>query len=266
MAPPPFPKEHGAWTMVSIPMVLGLFITRASSVAAWLIVPSAYLAFLAHYAVVPWAARAREGKASPPGYATRRIVWGAIYLAGSVAAFAGSMLLAPADARLIVAPIAIVSGTLAAIYAAASIFGSGRSVMAEVLGMIGMALVAPMMAAVAGATASGALLGPAALALSYFLSSVAFVRSYDGVKHGDRRAIAGCVAAHALLLVAVVVVARSGWLPAYGWLAWLPIVTRTAWGIVKPPANLRALGVREAWVAVAFTLLAGLGLLFDGSR
>lgn len=240
--------------MVSIPIVLGLCATHAASLPAWSTGAATFLAFLAHYAIVPWAARTRVGKPSPPGYAVRRIAWGVVYLAGSVACFAPALLVSQAQSAVL--PIAATSAGLAAVYAAASIVGAGRMLFFEILGMGGMALVAPMMAAAAGHPVSDAIFAPAYLALSYFLSSVAFVRTYDGVKRHERPAIARCLAAQAAIVLGLIVVARLGGLVPLWWLSWLPIVGRSALGVARPPANLRALGVREAWVAVAFTLIA----------
>lgn len=239
--------------MLTIPMILGLGAGGWSAPAAWLIPPATVLVFLAHYAIVPWAQRAREGKAMPPGYAARRIVWAALDLAGSGICFAGAVLVAGSDARPALLAIAGAAAVLAGVYAGAAVFGSGRAIVAEMLGMAGMSLTAPMMAAAAGRPLSRALFGSAAMALGYFLSSVAFVRSYDGLK-GDRpRAMARCVAAHVAIAAGLLGAARAGILPDFWWAAFVPVVARTAWGLASPPTNLRALGLRELWVALAFT-------------
>ena len=38
--------------------------------------------------------------------------------------------------------------------------------------------------------------------------------------------------------------------------AFAPVAIRTAWGLARPPRTLRTLGLRELWVALAFTLAA----------
>ena len=155
MKPPPLPREHGAWVMLALPLVLGLALTRGRSAAAWLVPPASVLAFLAHYALVPAIQRAREGKPSPPAWLRRRVVWGCIDLAGSAAAFAGCVALAPAAARPGLLLVAGTSAIAAAAYAAAASLGRGRVLSSELVGMTGMALASPMMAAAAGRALDG---------------------------------------------------------------------------------------------------------------
>jgi hypothetical protein len=249
--------------MLTIPMVLGLGAGGWVAPAPWLIPPATVLVFLAHYALVPWAQRAREGKSMPPGYASRRLTWGTIYLVGSGAFFGAAVAVARDGARTPMLAIAAGAALLAAIYAGSAAFGSGRAIVAEILGLAGMSLTAPMMAAAAGRPMSRALFGPAALALSYFLSSVAFVRSYDGMKDERRSATLRCLAAHAVVAVGLIVAASVGVLPRFWWAALIPVALRTAWGLASPPSNLRALGMREIWVAVSFTALSTICLSLD---
>jgi hypothetical protein len=242
--------------MLTIPMVLGLGAGGWAAPAAWLIPPATVLVFLAHYALVPWAQRMREGKAMPPGYAARRLTWGASYLVGSGAFFGVAVVAARGEARPGLLAIATGAALLAAIYAGSAAFGSGRAIVAEILGMAGMSLTAPMMAAAAGRPLVPPLFGSAALALSYFLSSVAFVRSYGGLKDDRRGATLRCVAAHVAVAVALIVCATAGVLPRFWWTALIPVALRTVWGLASPPLSLRALGLREIWVATSFTALS----------
>jgi hypothetical protein len=241
--------------MLAIPMVFGIASGGMFSVAAWLIAPATVLVFLAHYAIVPCAQRARERKAIPPGYAARRLTWGAVYLAGSTAFFAGAVVAAGREPRLGLAAIAAAAAVLAGIYAVSAVVGSGRALVAELLGMIGMSLTAPMMAAAAGKPLSRALFGPSVIALAYFMSSVSFVRSYDRMKENAARASTLCVFAHIGIAAGVGLAVVCRLLPSWWWLAFVPVVARTVWGLISPPENLRALGMREIWVAVSFTAL-----------
>ena len=90
MGPPPLPREHGAWAMLAIPLVLGFADAGRPSVATVLLIPSMALLYLARQAVVPAATRVVEGRASPPGYLARRASWAAIYLVGAAAGFAAA--------------------------------------------------------------------------------------------------------------------------------------------------------------------------------
>ena len=255
-APPPLPREHGAWTMLAIPMLLGLAEGGARAGAAWLVPPATVLVFLAHHAIVPWAQRARERKPSPPRYAARRLVWGAAHLTLAVLVFACAVLVARPVARGPFLAIASLASALAAVYAVAAVWGHARSIGFEALGLAGVSLSAPMMAAAAGRPPGRSLFGAAALVFGYFLSSIAYVRAQERVRNERPAAIRACVVAHLALAAMLVAAASFGALPPWWWLAFVPVVVRTAWGLAAPPPNLRALGMREIWIAVTFTAMA----------
>lgn len=260
MKPPPLPREHGAWVMLALPLLLGLALASGRGAAVWLVPPASVLAFLAHYALVPAIQRARERKAMPPAWLRRRVVWGCVYLVGSAGAFAGCAALVPAASRAEMLAVAGASALAAAVYAAASSLGRGRALGSELVGMTGMALASPMMAAAAGRALDRVAFGASAIALGYFLSSLAFVRTYERRLTAPRAAAIACVAIHAALAVALAAAWWAGALPRAWWIAFLPVAARTAWGLARPPANLRALGLRELWVATSFAALAILAL------
>jgi len=242
--------------MLAIPACLGLSAGGAFSVAAWLAPVATLLVFLAHHALVPWAQRALERKPSPSGYVARRIVWGVLYLAAASIVFAAAVSLSGASARGPLLAIAGVAAILAAAYALAAVSGHARSMTAEIPGMAGLALIASMMAAAAGRPPDRSLFGASLIAFGYSLSSLAFVRAYEWAREGRGRATAACVVAHAALAAALAGAAAAGVLPRWWWLPFVPVVIRTAWGLARPPENLRRLGLREIWVAVAFTAIA----------
>ena len=250
--------------MLIIPMVLGLAAEGARSGAAWLVPPAIVLAFLAHHAIVPWALRAREGKPPIPGYAARRIGWGAAYLGAASIAFASAVLAADTAARGTLLSIAAASAALAIVYAVASVLGHGRSLVPEIVGLAGVALNGPMVAAAAGPVVDRASVGIAALALAYFLSSVAYVRAYDNIRTRRVAAIGGCVLAHLAIAAGLVAAAGAGAFPRWWWIAFVPVIVRTVSGLARPAGNLRQLGLREAWVAASFTLLASAVLMRTG--
>jgi len=212
--------------------------------------------FLAHHAIVPWAQRVRERKPSPPGYATKRLVWGAVYLAGGALVFACAVLLARPAARGPFLAIAGVAAVLAAVYALAAGCGCGRSIVAEIVGMAGVSLSGPMMAAAAGRPLDRSLLGASVIALGYFLSSLAYVRAYERIRNEPWAAIRACVIAHVALAAALSALAVYGALPPWWWVAFVPVIARTVWGLTLPPDNVRQVGLREAWVALSFTAIA----------
>lgn len=242
--------------MLALPLLLGLVVTGARSTAAWFVIPAALLAFLSHNALIPVLQRVREGKPRPADWRRRRVVWGSLYLAGAGAAFAAAVALAPAAGRAALLGIAAAATLAAAIYAAASVLGAGRAIVSEVIGMAGMALAAPMMAAASGRPLDRASFGAAAICLGYFLSSLTFVRSYESLRTAASLAVPACVAIHAVLAAGLVALDLAGGLPRGWWIPFVPVGARTAWGLARPPVNLRALGMRELAVASSFAVLA----------
>jgi len=260
--PPPLPREHGAWVMLAIPLVLGLAIGFRRA-APWLVVLAVLGAFLAHYALVPAMQRLRAGKAAPAAWFRARWNWGAFYLAAGGASFAAALVLAPAEARPHVAGLAVACAAGAFVFFVASVLEVGRALAGELIGIAGMALSAALVAA-AGATVDRRAWSAAAVAYAYSLSSVAFVRAYGARRDDPRGAVLRCVAAHVAIAAGLIVLwlerAVAGWTIA----AFAPVVVRTALGLNRPPPNLRALGRRELVVAVSFVAVAVLSLTLAG--
>ncbi len=254
--PPPLPHEHGAWAMLAIPLLLGFAAAGRPVAATLLLVPSMTLLFLARFVAVPAAARVASGKASPPGYLRRRAAWTSVYLAGSAAGFAFAWAAAEPPARpgaLAVGGVILVLGT---VHASLALARWDRTLGGEVVGMAGLAGGAPLVMAFAGRPPDGQGAGLALLCLSYFLSTVAFVRAFSRLKADRRAAIAACLLSHAGIGAAIASLWAAGWIPAAATLAFVPALLRTAWGLASPPENVRALGWREAWVASAFAAIA----------
>jgi len=242
--------------MLVIPMVLGLAAGGARSTAAWFLPPAIVLVFLAHHAIVPWAQRVRERKPALPGYAVRRFVWGTVYLSMALLCFACALFAAGPAARGPFLLVAGVASFLAAVYAVASVLGHARSIVPELVGLVGVSLNGPMIAAAAGRPVDRSSLGIAALALAYFLSSVSYVRAYEKLRAHRRAAIGSCVCAHLAIAAGLVGAAWAGALLPWWWAAFIPVVVRTASGLALPAGNVRQLGLREAWVALCFTAIA----------
>jgi hypothetical protein len=242
--------------MLILPLLLGGVLAGAKLSAAWLLPPAVVLVFLAHYAVVPVAQRRLAGDPLPQGWARRRLAWAALYFIVAGMLFAALVIFTPQPNRtwlLFVCGISVLCG---AAYSAASCARAGRLVSSELLGMAAMALSAPIMALAAGAPVHIRLAGAPALAFAYFVSTLSYVRAYTGLQQGRRRAVGGCIATHLVILAALSLL--SG---AEGVSPWWPaplslLVARTALGLARPPVTLRAIGLREIWIACGFALLA----------
>ncbi len=247
--------------MLALPLLLGLALSGGTSAAAWAIAPAFLLAFLAHEALVPALQRLRSGKPAPVGYLRRRGVWGAGFAAAAIAAFGAAVsLAAPAD-RPSLAAVAAPAALSAAVYGAAAAMGEGRALWSELVGMAGMSLAAPMMAAAGGTPPWGRPMGAAAMAFAYCASSVTYVRSYERLATAPGRAAAACLGVHALLLAAIAALTASGTVPPLGLAAFVPVAARAAWGLARPPRNLKGVGLQELWVASAFAAVSVSSLL-----
>jgi hypothetical protein len=256
LKPPPFPREHGAWVMLTLPLILGSVVAGARLSAAWLLPPAVVLVFLAHYAAVPVAQRKMSGDQTPEGWTGRRLVWAAIYFVVASLLFAALVILMPGTNRTWLLLICGISMLCGAAYSAASCAKAGRLVSAELLGMTAMALSAPIMALAAGEPADIRLCGPAALAFAYSASTLSYVRAYTGLQQGRRAAVYGCMAAHLAILAALALLSRLGGLSPWWFLPFLLLVARTILGLARPPRALRSVGLREIWVAIGFALLS----------
>ena len=263
-SPPPVPAEHGAWAMLLLPLVLGIELAGPRPSAAWLVPPAAILAFLAHNAVAPAAQRLLTGKTAPREWFRRRAIWGSLYFALSVVTFGAVVALVPGPSRspLLLAALPAASG--AAVYSVFAIAGARKRIGAELTGMASLALSAPITALASGGPVGARAAGATVVAFAYSVSALAFVRAYAHRNGSARVAAARCIAAHLLLAGGLVALVGCGWLSP-GWLlAFVPVVVRTAWGLLGPPRNVRGVGFREIGVVVAVAAIASVLVLSGG--
>lgn len=239
--------------MLAIPALLGLALTRLRAGAGWWALPGLVLAFLAQDVLVQAAHAGGRGSAA---YVRSRRIWGSLYLAGAGACFLAMLLAAPAGARPAVLEVALPSAAAATIWGVHSALRRGRALWSELIGMAGMALIAPLVVAAAGLPVPGPPLGAAALAYAYCVSSVTSVRTHERRRTAPALALAVAAGVHVLLLGGILFLVRAGALSSLGALAFLPVVLRAAVGVLSPPRDLRALGKRELWVAASFTALS----------
>ena len=256
LAPPPLPREHGAWAMLAIPLVLGMAAAWPPGVTAWLIPPAMGLLFLSRYAAVSAGARLVDGKKSPAGFIGRRLLWSAIGVVAAtlliVAAWGRSM----PDARGGLLAAAVLTLALGAAHTLLALLDLDRTIPGEMIGMAGLASGAPLVVAAAGRPLDRQAIGIGLVALLYFATSLAYVKAIRALWKGDRAPRRRCIAAHAAVAVALAQLASGAFIPPLLAAAFAPVYARTAWGLLRPPAGLRALGWREMGVAALFTLIA----------
>jgi len=259
--PPPIAGEHGAWAMLLIPLVLGFAVGRGGSPAALWAAAGMVLLFLARGASIPAAARLLGGRPLPVGYLPRRLAWTAIYTFAAIACFVGVLAKVPSAEREIVVLAAVLPLGLGIAHSVLGLAGRDRALFGEIVGMAGLAAAAPLVAAAAAARLERWAVGAGALALGYFLSSLAFVRAFRRIKETGRLPKGRCLAAHTGIGAGLVALVALRFLPALALASFVPIAVRTAWGLARPPRNLKILGWREVTVAASFVAIAAAAFL-----
>lgn len=247
------PREHGAWVMLALPLMLGAAVGGLSGRHALLTV-AALAVFLGQDLI----RRRVRGRLAPSS-----VSWLAACGAVAVVSGAALLLLVPPAVRLGLLALGAVGGAifLALLWALARPGGKrfDRSVVGELLAVPALTLTGPAAVMVGGGTATQAAT-VWALSVAWFGGGMLFVKMLlDGWKRG-RRGLAvhrsplavGTLGLHAATLAALAVSPMgTPWLA----LAYLPAVARALWGfsrLGRPLPRLMTLGIAEAALAVVF--------------
>jgi YwiC-like protein len=261
LVPPPLPHEHGAWAMLALPLALGIAAAWPPGPGAWLLVPAMALLFLSRYAAVSVATRLLDGKKAPKSFLARRILWAAVYVAGATLCIVAAWTItAPSthDALFVTAVLTLVLG---ATHTGLVFADRDRTIPGELVGMAALASAAPLVLAASEQPLDRRAVGAGMAALLYFATSLAYIKAVRGLWRGDRKPLRRCLVAHAGIISAIVMLVIGGFFTPLVAVAFLPVMARTAWGVMRPPKGLRQLGWREAGVAVLFAIVAAGGLM-----
>jgi hypothetical protein len=242
--------------MLVLPLILGFGLAGLRPSAAWLVPVAVILAFLSYYSIVPVIQRMRSKRPPEASALRHRSLWAGIYLTAALIAFGAVYDLTPEWSRPTLLVLAVPAAIGAGVYTVASALGHGRRVAVELLGMAAMSLSAPIMAIAAAEPFDNHLPAASLLAFTYSAATLAFVRAWGDLKEDRRSAILGCVVAYVVLLAGLGYAAWRGWFAPLLFVAFVPVVIRTVWGLARPPQFLRQLGMREIWVALSFTILS----------
>src|SRR5262245_28006825 len=153
--PPPLPREHGAWAMLTIPLVVGSVASAPPTSASLSIVPAMVLLFLSRYAALPAATRLVKGRNVPEGYFARRFLWSGIYLAASGAFLLAAVATTSLASRATTLAMAMVTGVLGSAHAALALVARDRTLWGEIIGLAGVACSAPLVMCAAGRELDG---------------------------------------------------------------------------------------------------------------
>ena len=249
------PAEHGSWSLVTEPILLGLLVAPSWAGAALAVTAFALFLFNRPFKVY-WADR-RRGRMFTRTRLARRfaLIYGGVALLLAAVAFglAGPRPFAP---FLPAAPLLVIF----VIYDQRP----GRFWQAELTAPVAFAAI---VAAVALADGWG---WPAALGLWGFMvaravPAVLFIRARlrldKGRPAGPGESLAAVVGAHALAVSGVVALVWAGWLPWAGIVATAVLLARAVWGLSpwRWRSSVIALGFLETGFGLLAVLIVALG-------
>ena len=253
------PREHGAWAMLYVPFALGALVAgRPSAALLWLLLGVTAL-FFARETLIRRGRARRHGRADSRLRRVLAVQAGAITVAG-VALLVGWRLYG-------LVPVALAAGLLLAANLEQAAERQERGLGTELLAVLGLALAAPS----AHYAALGAWHLQAvwlwSLSCLYFASSVFHVKcrvlAVQPPRRSEYRRMRGLsVVYHLGLLLLLSVLVRMRLLHPLGLAAFLPVLARTSWSLVRPPARpqLGRTGVLEILYSLVFLVFAWLAL------
>jgi hypothetical protein len=240
--------------MLAIPALLAATATWPLRPAAVLSLASLLLFFLARYAALPVLRGAIAGKTECLPR-LRYGLWAAIYGGGGAACLAALLAADPAALPAAVPALAL-TGALSVAHTALAAAGRERALGAKLLALSAFASTAPLLMALDGEAFDSRSLGVASLALGYFLSTLVHVRVFQNRSRGARRHFRACLQTQVVTGALVMLLWFLGLLPPVGLAILLPVLVRIGWEILRPPKDLRALGLREMGAAAGFLAAA----------
>lgn len=251
------PTEHGSWSWLLVPYLLGAAVAGRFSFATLLVLVAGLSLFLTRQPATAWL-RVRQGKGRrsdgplAAGWTAGLVLLGVLSLVGLLA-------LGHRELLLLGAPLALVMA--AYLFIALQRRAQLRSLGMEIAGAAALAVTAP--AAYAAGTGKLDQIAWMLWLLTGLMNAlgVLYVRRRIADTHqrdGDR---SGQLLLHAAGLVVVLVLAWQGLVP---WLALLPfagLLARSAWAAqtARPVPNMKRFGFTEVGVELFCALFVALG-------
>jgi hypothetical protein len=246
------PKEHGAWAMLYVPFLLGLFVARNFTLSVLLLLLSTTALFVSRESLlIWWRNKIRHGDAKAAGKVLL------VYLA--LGALFGLPLIFFYHLFWLI-PFALLGAALLLINGKQATNLNERTVTAELIAIGGLTMTAPVTYYVSQGEWDIEALGLWALSAAYFASSVFYVKlrvlSMKSRQQQTQGAWKPCAYYHSLLLVALCALIFSKSLHLFALLAFAPVLARTVWGLQKSKGriNLKRAGVMEIFYSVIFLL------------
>lgn len=245
--------------MLYVPLVAGALVAESFSWRVVLISLAMTFIFISRESLLAWWRARRRGS---DGRESLRVMLIYLVLAGASAApliFVSHLFW--------LAPLGLVAIALLAFNAEQGARREDRTVMGEMIAILGLTLTAPATYYVARAEWNAVALGLWGLCALYFASSVFYVklRVYwlnRRKEHVRQQAFKSCALYHAFLLASLLVLAFTGSLNLFALVAFAPVLARSFWQLIKPATrlNLRRIGVLEIIYSVVFLIFITLSL------
>lgn len=241
--------EHGGWSLLLEPVVLGLAIAP-SAAGAWLAL-SALSAFLARHPLKLAALDRRRGARYPRTALAERF-----FLAyAALAALSLALALSQGRASMLV-PFAV-AAPLAVFALWRDLQGRSREVLPEIAGALALGASATAVILARGGAPLVAWLAWGLIALRV-VTTILYVRvrvRVDRSEHSANRAalVRPVLVAHAAVLLITVVAAALGWLSPIASSAFALLLARAAYGLApsRPPIRPQMLGIQEVFLGIA---------------
>jgi hypothetical protein len=251
------PREHGAWVMLYVPLVMGTMVAHGPRrPILWLSVAVTFLFIARESFLAWWRARRRDQEA----IRARRLML--VYLCLAFAFGAPLVLL---DRLFGLIPLAIVAFGLLLVNAEQVVQREDRTITGEVLAILGLTMTAPAAHYVIRGRWEAMALGLWGASALYFVSSVFYVKLRMAAAHGRsleqrERARRQCALYHSFLIAALLGLVLTHRLGVFLTIAFAPALGRAFWHVVQPAerVNLRRVGIAEIFNALVFLIFATL--------
>ncbi len=258
---PPFPREHGAWAMFLVSLVVGWLVAGEWNLQGTVLALSATGAFLGRHPMGLALKARRRRKSIDRSLA----IWTGAYLA--IGGLGGLWLITLGErpGLLVFVPLATL---LFAAYLRQVAHRKEYSVLGELLGIAGLVLNAPAAYYASSGRFDATAGGLWVIHLLYFSGSVFYIKlkvreqaRRQAPNQLSQRLIAGraCLAYQSTALTVVALLVLVRWMPALTPLALIPVTIKTIIGTVRwqdrPSLSLVRLGLTEVGHSLLFGLM-----------
>lgn len=251
--PVALPVEHGAWSFLLEPVILGLVL--APSAAGFCLGIAALAAFLTRHPLRLAALDYRKGTRYPRTVLAERFAL-AYAAAAFVFVFAAFASAEDGFAVAIVAAVPLATGALGL-----DLRGRGRDLAAEIAGSIALGASATAIVLAGGGSERVAWMAWVLLALRS-ITAIVYVRARLELERSGDSPVFGVTVLHAIVLMFVLGLMSFLLAPALAVLAFAILLFRAAYGLLSPARGVRAqvVGVQEVVFGLVTLVLLAVGL------